>query len=171
MKLHIKRAKVGLSVLLTLCLCIVTFPVVGVFADSTVESLITNGDFETGDLSEWINEWDLSSAVSTDAHGGSYSMKVEGGQWNAMVQNPTVEANTEYTITFWAKRVSGSGMHHVWVKNGDTTIKDIGIDCATADGWTKYEGTFNSASYTSVSVRFGIEDANAVFLIDDVVMT
>ena len=102
MKLHIKRAKVGLSILLTLCLCIVTFPVVGVFADNTGGSLIQNGDFEAGDLSEWLNEWGLSSAISTDAHSGSYSMKVEGGQWNAMAQNPAVEANTEYTITFWA---------------------------------------------------------------------
>lgn len=170
MKLHIKRAKVGLSILLTLCLCIVTFPVVGVFADNTGGSLIQNGDFETGDLSEWLNEWGLSSAISTDAHSGSYSMKVEGGQWNAMAQNPAVEANTEYTITFWAKRAEGDGIHHLWIKNGDTTIKDTTIDCVAADGWKKYEAAFNSGSCTEVSVRFGIEDASSVFLIDDVVM-
>ena len=74
-----------------------------------------NGDFETweGDLpTGWKSSTTASSATlhkSTDAHGGSYSVMVEGASANKRLayRELTLEAG-DYTITFYAKGESGN---------------------------------------------------------------
>jgi len=73
------------------------------YVEPAVPGTVINGDFETGDLSGWAVH--QSTAISTDAHSGSYAANIKGnGGWGGMLnQDIPVEAGKTYKVSIWAK--------------------------------------------------------------------
>ena len=141
-----------------------------------VSTGLVNGDFENGE-----DGWTYGSgshAISTDAHGGSYALQLTNpSQWgSAAEQTIEVEANTSYTITWWYKATSGTGVYNLYVMNA------AGYANLTAEGGQNYmnnytgawqQGTYvvNTGSATSIILKFSTEGSNpGTILVDDVVI-
>ena len=72
---------------------------------SVVEApLISNGDFETGDLSGW-EKWQSTALSAEAAYEGSYGVNLKGnGSWGGMLnQNLPVKNGKTYELSFWYK--------------------------------------------------------------------
>ena len=70
------------------------------------QTIITNGDFESGTLDGWTHVQGGQSAVSTDAHTGSYACQVEGrGTLEQIVEG--LLPGTDYILTLYTKCGSG----------------------------------------------------------------
>ena len=139
----------------------------------STNGLISNGDFETGDMTDWENVGSDSEVVSTDPQEGSYALALKGRQWSAVRQTIATIKNTEYKVSFYVKRVAGFNQIALWLKNGDNNLVDpageeIGLkfDVNVTDGWMKVEHIFNSYDQTSVDVLFGMMDNGDEVLID-----
>lgn len=98
---------------------------------------ITNGDFETwadGIPTGWKTASTAGNATisqSTDAHGGNYSVKVDGtssANKRIAYQETTFEAGT-YNVSFW--------------------VKAVDADCSVRPGYATFnaDGTINSSGY------------------------
>lgn len=141
----------------------------------------TNGDFEswTGDQPDgWKSASSASNATlsqSTDAHGGSYSVKV-GGATSAnkrlAYEELELEAGT-YTMTFYCKAAASGGS----VRPGYVPIKEDGSVGSYVYGdyvndlgaeWVKVEHTFELAEKTTIClVVMNSKNPGADVLIDD----
>ena len=79
---------------------------------------VVNGSFENGD-----EGWRLTgqcAIVEGDAYHGNKAVRLEHSQmWGeALTQTLPVEKNTDYTISFYTKRVSGSGAWNICLLDG-----------------------------------------------------
>ncbi len=137
---------------------------------------IVNGSFENGD-----EGWKLTgkcAIVSGDAYHGSYAVHLEHSQtWaEALTQTLPVDKNTDYTLTFYTKRVSGSGAWNLCLMDGKkqtqlTTKGDNWFKQTTKD-WLKVSVTFNSGSFDSLFIKIQPESAaSGVFLLDYMTLT
>ena len=138
--------------------------------------IIGNGDFESGDMTNWENVGSESEVIKTEgAYDGEYALNLKGGQWSSIRQTVKTKVNTEYTLTFYVKRMAGADGVAVWLKDGDKNLLDpdgneIGgvFDVSEADGWLKVEHTFNSFDRTTVDVLFGLMNNGNEYLIDGI---
>lgn len=138
---------------------------------------LDNGDFEAG-----TEGWQVGgeTAIDTSApHGGQNAMLLSHpSAWGeALMRTVAVEANTEYTLTFWYKRVSGSGAWDAFVLNPSSmaalqyTSGDVWFG-SFEQTWVQHTVTFNSGALTSVVLKFCPESATSgTFLLDDVSLT
>ncbi|MBQ9557717.1 MAG: tyrosine-protein phosphatase [Clostridia bacterium] len=167
-----------IAIILTLTLVVsyagVLPPVLTAYAaDPSFDGYLTNGDFETGDMTSWTKLYGDMSIVSGGHNGSAYALRVAGSQWSCIYQSIQVEPNTDYRISGWVKRVSGTGAHYLYAKGSDgANISAINGTKQyfkyTDSDWVYHKWEFNSGSYTSVEPRITIEDANSVFLYDDI---
>ncbi|MBR5524327.1 MAG: carbohydrate binding domain-containing protein [Clostridia bacterium] len=140
-----------------------------------VSGLISNGDFESGDLTKWENVGSEAEVVDTDVYEGTYALHLKGKQWSAVRQSIDTVKNTEYVLTFYVKRLAGYDKMAVWLKDGDNNLldpdgKEIGLKYSVTEGddWLKVEHHFNSFDQTKIDVLFGLmADGNEV-LIDNI---
>ncbi len=137
------------------------------------DGYIYNGNFESGDTSAWTVKGN-GTAISSDAHSGSYALKLShNGAWGeAATQTVNVEPDTNYTISFWVKRVSGTGAWYFYAIKGSNHNENLAskyFNQTTAE-WKQFTFSFNSGSETSVFLKLCPEDVNSVFLIDDITM-
>ena len=143
-------------------------------ADPSFDGYIYNGDFETGTKSPWtLNSG--SSIVAGGHNGSAYALRVSGGQWSHVKQVITVEPNTDYRLSGWVKRETGTGAHYLYANNGDggnfTAINGTKQWFVYTDAdWVYHKWEFNSGNYTSITLYMMIEDANSVFLYDDITL-
>lgn len=148
----------------------------------------TNGDFEA-----WVdglpNNWKTASTAgnatlsqSTDAHGGSYSVKVGGTtSANKRIGYKEMELKAgDYTMTFYAKAATSTGASvrpgYVPVNDGVADSKKYTYGDYTNDlsntTWTKVTHTFNIASDgTYCLVIMNSRQPGADVLIDDFTLT
>ena len=142
----------------------------------TKAPLIENGDFETGDKTGWSCNSGTATIV-TDAHGGNYALQLANpSAWGeAAVRTIGVKPNTQYEVSFWSKRVSGTGAFNLIVSqtvspwasfeklSGQNWMNE------TSGNWVKYTCVYNSGDNTQMLLKFTSEAANAgTILIDDV---
>ena len=145
-----------------------------------------NGDFETwadGQPTGWKSASTASNATlsqSTDAHGGTYSVKVGGASQNKRLayKEMDLEAGT-YAITFYAKAATADGGS---VNPGYVPMKADGTvgsyvyggyvnDLSNSD-WTKVDYEFTLASKTTVClVVMNSKNPGKDVLIDDYTIT
>ena len=144
----------------------------------TVENMLVNGSFE-----ESSGGWTYGSFGSRVSGGydGSYALQMKdptGAYAANATQYVTVEPNTNYTLTFWAKRVSGKGVFNIYLDDGNggtkPTTQGQNWMNETSGNWILY--TINlttAATCTKLLVKFSNESANTsgTILVDDVVLT
>ena len=138
--------------------------------------LIENGDFETGDKTGWSCNSGTATIV-TDAHGGNYALQLTNpSAWGeAAVRTIGVKPNTQYEVSFWSKRVSGTGAFNLIVSqtvspwasfeklSGQNWMNE------TSGSWVKYTCVYNSGENTQMLLKFTSEAASAgSIIIDDV---
>jgi len=142
------------------------------------ENMIVNGSFEDG-----TTGWTIGSAGSVVSGGqdGSYAlqMKDPSTQYAAIaVQYVDVEPSSTYTLTWWSKRVSGTGIFNLYLDDGNGGTKPTATGQnwmnETSGNWVQYTMELTtSATATRLLVKFSNEAANTVgtVLIDDVMLT
>ena len=139
----------------------------------TGENLIVNGSFEDG-----TNGWSTSSAGSVVSGGqegaSALQMKDPTTAYSGIAyQYVTVEPGKAYTLTWYAKRVSGTGIFNLYYDGATRTSGQNWMNETSGD-WVQYqiELTIN-ATTTSLLVKFSNEAANTsgTVLIDNVVLT
>ena len=139
--------------------------------------LITNGDFETGDKSGWSCNSGTSTIV-TDAHSGNYALQLSNpSAWGeAAVRTIGVKANTQYEVSWWSKRVSGTGAFNLIVcqtaspwANFERLSGENWMNKSADKGWVQNTCVYNSGDNTQMLLKFTSEAANAgTIIIDDI---
>ncbi len=135
-------------------------------------NLATNGGFENGNTG-WTVYSSYGEITSSYHYNGSKALllKASGSTWaESAGRSISVEKNTDYTVSFWAKRISGTGKYALFTKNGNTNINAGCIYFShTNTDWVYCEATFNSGNYTTIDFHFQANnDANpGQFAIDD----
>lgn len=155
-----KNTRKLLAVLLSVLLLCAMLPAAAISAETV--NLVQNGDFEGASLSPWVayeySWYKTTSALSTaQSHGGSQSLQVQGMQDHVgLYQTIAVEANTDYTLSFYYISTDAAGdSHYLYVAAGDFGEKLGGVTLSrSSTEWTKEVMTFNSGSATSVTLYF-----------------
>ena len=125
-------------------------------AEPSFDGFITNGGFETGDLTGWkSDDWCAANAAVTDAekYEGDYSVSLTGGYTNVK-QTVTLEANTDYVLTAYYK---GKPIVYFKAVGNNGAWPDAGAD------WTLYTYEFNSGDVTSAELEIASADGTAYF--------
>ncbi len=128
-------------------------------------NVLQNGDFETGDTTGWTNLYGACTLSMTAGHTGSYALNFTGGQWNQTRQKVSVQANTNYTLTGWAKDATSASF---LVKDGGDTANIAQISLGSGSEWTKYSVTFNTGEYTSIYVGVMAGNTGGSAIVDDI---
>ena len=112
------------------------------------DGYITNGDFETGDITGW-NKWQSTEINADAAHTGSYGAHIMGnGGWGGMLdQHISIEDGKTYELSFWYK-VNNGGFN--WKLTGDASVTVYGSGWVTTGEWTQVTKTFVAAGDTSI---------------------
>ncbi|MBO4934262.1 MAG: bacterial Ig-like domain-containing protein [Clostridia bacterium] len=142
------------------------------------DGYIYNGDFETGDEAHWTLP--KGASIVAGGHDGSdfcakLAASAPGKQWEHIKQVISVEPNSDYRLTGWVKRVSGSGAHYLYAQGPAneklTQLNDTHQWFTYAnEDWVQHVWEFNSASFESITIYMMIEDPDSVFLYDDVTL-
>ncbi len=114
-------------------------------ADSGGEgNLLENGGFETGDSTGWDKFEANYSVVNTDPQEGTYHVTCAATDTRDLMQavNITGDGVTEYEVSFWYKKPSGTGNARIWASwatggqdSGDSLQPTTYLQAATE--WTK----------------------------------
>ena len=132
------------------------------------ENLLKNGDFETGDLTHWINLYDSCVVDFDEGYESNYALDFQSGQWHQVRQDGVpVEKNTHYVLSAWIKNAVNFTL---LVKKGNDSANIAEIVIPNSTEWAKYELHFDSANETSVCVLLMGNQDGAVALIDNVVL-
>ena len=149
----------------------------------TKAPLVSNGGFETGDKTGWSCN-SGTAAIVTDAYSGNYALQISNpSQWGeACVRTIGVKANTQYEVSFKAKRVSGTGAFNLivcspvspWTKFTKISGQNwmAANDATDANGWASYCCVYNSDEFTQMLIKFTSEAASAgSIILDDITVT
>ena len=114
---------------------------------------LENGDFETGDASEW-QTWQSTVITKDAAYEGVYGANLKGnGGWGGMLnQTVAVEKGRQYTISFWLK-INAVGVNCQIKKNDNSGDQIDG-------GWYK-EALYGE--WTQITYQF-TATSNAIYI-------
>ncbi len=137
------------------------------------DGFIINGDFETGDLTGWTVDKGGEVIWGDDVANGNFSlMGTATAKYDYHVtQTVTVEANTNYTITFKAKLAASGGQIRFVVTGGGTRLNNDCYYFTSSTEWQTYQVAFNSGENTSVVIAptQGVNGGGNIYY-DDIVM-
>ena len=181
MQISMRKVLAVLSVLAMLC---TLMPTAALFVTAASnDGFVTNGDFETGDLTGWKSGY--SGVVQSDVvHSGNYAHKTTNtaSKYQGMMQqNPiSVVPNSDYTVTFWyyyeGSNATGSGASfylYAQTIDNSTNIKNITNYPAAANTWYQATLTFNTGDNDAIALVWSNRMASdgGTYYFDDVVMT
>ena len=174
-KMNLKKALALLASVLMLCSLVPVGALLSANAGSN--NIVVNGGFEDeGD------NWAFNSGSHefvNDAHSGDKALSLTNpGLWSeGAVQTVSVSANSEYTITWWSKRVSGAGAFNLYTMNANgyanlTTVSGQNWMNETSGNWVKNTYVVNTGTATSVILKWSTEATNpGTILLDDIEMS
>jgi hypothetical protein len=143
-------------------LCLVAFLLVPAVASA---GLITNGGFETGNLSGWTQSGDTSfTGVDSNAHSGSFGAffgptSALGFISQTLVTNP----GASYVVDFWLSNGSATQNRFQLIWDGNLVIN---LGNVATFPYTHYTFT-GIASTSSTTVSFGFYNQIDYFHFDD----
>ena len=143
-------------------LCLVAFLLAPAIASA---GFITNGGFETGNLSGWTQSGDTSfTGVDSNAHSGSYGASFGpasalGFISQTLVTNP----GASYNVDFWLSNGPGNQNRFQFIWDGNLVVNLGNVD---AFSYMHYLYTL-TASTASTTVSFGFYDSPDYFHFDD----
>ncbi len=168
-----------IALLCTVMLLMMLLPLGAMTVSADTTNLLVNGDFETGNG----DGWDVrsgSSVVSDVTHSGSYAIKSTNtaSQYQTMfAQKLSVNANTDYTISYWYY-YDGSCADpccYLYVMDGDKVLNVGSYKNApdAAKTWCEVTTTFNTGSYTAIWVYIKNDKVGdgGTYYFDDFVLT
>lgn len=134
------------------------------FKVQSESSYISNGDFETGDFTNWT-ETDPGGHISVESVDGNYVAQFDNSTFSTdyIQQSLSATASNGVAVTFRAKLQSGSVSNYPLRVTTDAGYSSVYIQ---GDGWRDYVVlVYGSATY----VRIGITTSGTIIL-DDVVV-
>ena len=118
--------------------------------EASFDGYITNGNFETGDISGWENVWgSCQTEIVAGRDGGSALSIVTPGSYQIVRQKVNVEPNTDYVISLYAKDVKDMAL---LVKNGADTRNVAQTTINGGADWTLTKLEFNTGDLTEIYV-------------------
>jgi len=132
------------------------------------QNLITNGNFQTGNLNSWLG---YNNQVVTDEITNSFVGNVNNGD-GSLYQTLSLEASETYIVVFNYRWVSGTGNYFMNVKakdeNSPATYGNLDLN-TTPDTWLQGTFTFTvPPGITSVRLVFYKPSGNRPLRIDNV---
>lgn len=162
------------------------FAAAGLLANPAHANLLTNGDFETADLSPWSQSFPAVAVVSGEGYNSTYAARLgvqtQIGPWTIvigtgeMVQPVSLLSGQTYDISYVAKTSGegGTGLtgQHLAVRLGNSIFTPFIV--SDIDPTTQYEPF--SASFTAPAtgifdLRLGWGDGPNFAFVDDVALT
>lgn len=145
--------------------------------DVTSDGYIVDGGFESG-TTAYCGVKTIGAVTSDEAYSGSYSISgTNSTKYAVYVQEyARVETSTDLTFSFYAKS-SAAGTFRLYIngKSFSTTsssdLRGAYTTHNTTTDWTLYEVTFNSSTYTEVSLVMASSGSSATFYFDDLTLT
>ena len=135
--------------------------------DPPAETMIVNGDFETGEVAPWDNLWGSNTVEIIAGRDSTSALKATSSQWGHIRQLVNVETDTDYVVTVWHKNTSNVTL---LVKDGGDTANIAQGAMSSGDEWTKTTVEFNSGSNTSVYVSLMGGEGGGQGIYDDISM-
>ena len=131
------------------------------------DGYIINGDFEYRDwTTHWSNVNNSCTVSLVEGHNSSQALSIVAPKWNQVRQKFTVEPNTDYEITLWAKDTTDITLI---LKTGATDQNYAQTSISAGATWTQITYTFNSGDNNSLYLGFmGQESGNGAAIIDDI---
>jgi len=137
-------------------------------AGSQAANLLTNGDFEAGDLSGWSATGPL-DFVGVDpfaAHGGSFGAFFGPETPVTLTQSLATAAGGTYEVSFWLSlQDSAQPNDFSWTWNGVTQA--VGFTDAAGFAYQQFSATVGSAGASS-TLSFSFTNPQSFWLMDDV---
>ena len=134
--------------------------------EPSFDGYITNGDFETGELDNWINLYDGCKYEFVEGYESDNAISITAGSWSQIRQNGiAVKPNTDYVLTAWVKNSANFGLI---VKKGDDSGDIANIIPETSDEWTQVTLQFNSGDQSEICVLLIGWDGGGSAIIDNV---
>jgi len=118
------------------------------------DGYVINGDFETGDLTGWTVVSGGEVIWGDDVANGNFSlMGTATAKYDYHVkQSVTVEANTDYLITFKAKLAASGGQIRFVVLGGGTRLNNDSYYFTSSTEWATYQILVNSGDNTTLEL-------------------
>ena len=149
---------------------------VGLTVSTQAQNLVSNGGFETGDLTGWSLIGALASAPVLTAddgipvHSGSYAVGLYGFDafpTDKISQTLTTTPGESYTLDFWWNSKILTAPNEFGVAWNGVSVFDV--QNQSGGGWTEetFSVTATSAS-TILSFNDYVPDGNGVYTIDDI---
>lgn len=170
-----------LAVLLSVALLCGLIPA---FSVSAAVGAITNGDFETGDLTGWEYYSYSTSIGSSYKRNGSYGVKIGKDSTLAghvaLEQIVPVNTGATYKLTYYNKRsswgLSGNCSFSVSVELGTTptSFTATGLSATTpsnGNSFTQRSHSFSTSTYKYARIRFNALGSGVDTCLDDIVLT
>ncbi|MBR5524159.1 MAG: carbohydrate binding domain-containing protein [Clostridia bacterium] len=131
------------------------------------DGYILNGDFEYRDwTTHWTNVNGACTVALVEGHNSAQALSITAPKWTQVRQKFTVEANTDYTLTLWAKDTTDISL---MFKTGSNDQNYLQKNISAGSTWTEITYDFNSGDNTSLYLGFmGQESGYGAAIIDDV---
>jgi hypothetical protein len=134
---------------------------IAVFATPVPANLVQNPSFETGNGTGWLlNEMSVSSLQASH---GTYSLNVVGDGVDNVRGNPrpspdlSIQANTDYVLTFDLNYVSGTGACVVRLNNINNGSHVKSVTSSPTSGWVPKTASFNSGVNTTLRMELYVD--------------
>lgn len=159
MNLHSLVTRIGAPVLISMAF--------GLSAPSALANNVTNGGFETGDLTDWTVSGDASFVGVTNgiANSGTYAAFFGPDPVGSIAQTFATLAGRTYQVQFeLALDDSAMPNSFSWMWNGvaQSTLSNV-----SGFGYTLFTGLVTATS-TTATLKFDFTDPQSFWLLDDV---
>ncbi|MBQ4333364.1 MAG: carbohydrate binding domain-containing protein [Clostridia bacterium] len=145
--------------------------------EPSFDGFVTNGDFETGDLTGW-NTADGAVVSDAIAHGGKYaaSSNKTSVKYETMLRQEgiAVEKNGSYAVTFWYyyDGTNAKPEFYLYAMNGETSLNRVTYTVAAAKTWTQAILEFTATDCEEINLVFQnrTADDGGTYYFDDITM-